>query len=129
MPPAHFKDLALEAVDHQALADWWCTVLGYERIRPPEGEELPESWPVPLHDPAGHGPALWIVPVDEPRPAPGRMYLTVWAGARELMDLGATLVRAGDDRRPWSVLADPEGNEFCAFAPGHRGTGIPLGPR
>jgi hypothetical protein len=30
----------------------------------------------------------------------------------ELLDLGATVV---DDDQPWTVLADPEGGEFCAF--------------
>jgi hypothetical protein len=27
------------------------------------------------------------------------------------------LLRAPDDQIHWHVLADPEGNEFCAFAP------------
>jgi hypothetical protein len=29
--PARFKDLCLDAGDHQALADWWCAALGYLR--------------------------------------------------------------------------------------------------
>jgi hypothetical protein len=29
--PARFKDLCLDAVDHQALADWWCAAMGYVR--------------------------------------------------------------------------------------------------
>ena len=33
----------------------------------------------------------------------------------ELIGLGATLVRPRDYERPWTVLADPEGNEFCAL--------------
>jgi hypothetical protein len=32
-----------------------------------------------------------------------------------LLDGGATLLRAKDDEIRWHVLADPEGNEFCAF--------------
>ncbi|HEY7048667.1 MAG TPA: VOC family protein [Jatrophihabitantaceae bacterium] len=32
-----------------------------------------------------------------------------------LLDAGATLLRARDDEIDWHVLADPEGNEFCAF--------------
>jgi hypothetical protein len=32
-----------------------------------------------------------------------------------LLDAGATLLRAKDDEIHWHVLADPEGNEFCAF--------------
>ncbi len=34
-----------------------------------------------------------------------------------LLDRGATLLRGPDDDIDWHVLADPEGNEFCAFAP------------
>ncbi len=44
---ARFKDLALDANDHQALADWWCHALGYVRrdsltgdARAPESGEL-----------------------------------------------------------------------------------------
>ncbi|MEK8110240.1 VOC family protein [Micromonospora sp. M12] len=38
-----------------------------------------------------------------------------------LLDAGATVLREPQDRARWWVLADPEGNEFCAFAP--RATG------
>ena len=32
-----------------------------------------------------------------------------------LIEAGATVVREPDDQIDWHVLADPEGNEFCAF--------------
>ncbi|MEO3777440.1 VOC family protein [Micromonospora sp. B11E3] len=35
-----------------------------------------------------------------------------------LITAGATLLREPDADIRWWVLADPEGNEFCAFAPG-----------
>lgn len=34
-----------------------------------------------------------------------------------LKDLGATLVDVGQGDVPWTVLADPEGNDFCVLAP------------
>ena len=38
----------------------------------------------------------------------------VWASLqRVLKERGATLLRARDDEISWSVMADPEGNEFC----------------
>ncbi|HSZ48986.1 MAG TPA: VOC family protein [Streptosporangiaceae bacterium] len=45
---ATFKDICIDAVDHQRLASWWCEVLGYERAHPagqrppddPEGNEF-----------------------------------------------------------------------------------------
>jgi len=35
-----------------------------------------------------------------------------------LRDLGASVIDLGRDDLPWTVLADPEGNEFCLLAPG-----------
>ena len=37
------------------------------------------------------------------------------ADVQLLVDAGATLLRPQDDEIGWSVLADPDGNEFCAF--------------
>ena len=34
-----------------------------------------------------------------------------------LLRAGATMVRFQDADIEWDVLADPEGNEFCVFAP------------
>ncbi len=118
---ARFKDLVLDAGDHQALADWWCTALGYSRRVPPGGEEPPpREWPVPIHDPRGEGPLIWVSPVPEAKSVKNRMHLDVWGDTRELLGLGATLVRRRAGERNWDVLADPEGNEFCVFSPDPR---------
>ena len=63
---------------------------------------------------------VWLAPVRELQPAPGRIHLDVRLdGAGDLervIALGAT--RQWDDpRRRWTVLADPEGNLFCAVYP------------
>jgi hypothetical protein len=34
-----------------------------------------------------------------------------------LVAAGATVLRRPDDDISWTVLADPQGNEFCAFTP------------
>jgi hypothetical protein len=117
MPPARFKDVALDATDHQALADWWCAVLGYVRRPVPEGEQRPEEWPVPIHDPAGHGPLIWLNPVPERKTVKNRMHLDVWGDTEQILALGATLLRHRNAEIEWDVLADPEGNEFCVFTP------------
>jgi hypothetical protein len=39
------------------------------------------------------------------------------ARTEELLALGATLVRKRGGDIEWDILADPEGNEFCAFTP------------
>nr|WP_179749776.1 VOC family protein [Kineococcus aurantiacus] len=110
---ARFKDLCLDATDHQAQADWWCRVLGYVR----RAGDRPPADPVVLDDPSGAGPALWVVPVPEPKTVKNRMHLDVVGRREDLLAAGATLLRARGEGRPWDVLADPEGNEFCAFDP------------
>lgn len=114
--PARLKDLALDANDHQALADWWCAAIGYARREPPEGRR-PDAWPVPIHDPSGRGPLIWINPVPEPKTVKNRMHLDVWGDTEALLARGATLLRRRHGERDWDVLADPEGNEFCVFTP------------
>jgi hypothetical protein len=130
--PARFKDLCLDARDHQALADWWCAAIGYARrddLEPDDdGWIRPSEWPVPIADPTGQGPLMWIVPVPEEKTVKNRMHLDVVGETASLVAAGATLLRArdaGPDDEPdsgriqWDVLADPEGNEFCCFAPEH----------
>jgi hypothetical protein len=116
--PARFKDLCLDAADHQALGDWWCAAIGYRRRDTlQDGSPRPAEWPLPIEDPAGAGPLIWIVPVPEPKSVKNRMHLDVVGDKDALLAAGATLLRAKDDDIDWDVLADPEGNEFCVFAP------------
>ena len=119
--PARFKDLCLDANDHQALADWWCAAMGYVRreVHEPhrDGRTRPVEAPVPLVDPTGHGPQIWVNPVPEEKTSlKNRLHFDVDGDTEELLAQGATLVRRKDDEIAWDVLADPEGNEFCVFA-------------
>jgi hypothetical protein len=119
---ARFKDLCLDAGDHQALADWWCEALGYERrvdaVDPDEPDWVrPREWPVPIVDPTGAGPLIWIVPVPERKTVKNRMHIDVYGSVDELVALGARVVLPRGDDREWDVLTDPEGNEFCVFTP------------
>ncbi|MEV6440384.1 VOC family protein [Amycolatopsis sp. NPDC051716] len=114
---ARFKDLALDANDHQALADWWCRALGYVRRDALTGDTRPDDWPVPIVDPAGRGPLIWLNPVPEPKTVKNRMHLDVFGDPAELVAMGATLVRERGGDTGWDQLADPEGNEFCVFTP------------
>jgi hypothetical protein len=118
---ARFKDLVLDANDHQKLADWWCTAMGYVRkdeLEPPADSWLrPLDWPVPIVDRAGAGPLIWVVPVPEGKIVKNRMHIDVFGSTEELVALGATVLRTADEEIDFDVLADPEGNEFCVFAP------------
>jgi hypothetical protein len=57
--------------------------------------------------------------VPEPKAAKNRVHwdvTLVGSTVENLVVAGARLLRAQDDDIRWSVMADPEGNEFCVFA-------------
>ena len=112
---ARFKDLCLDAVDDRALAAWWCTAMGYRLRLEKDGDHVGE-WTGAIEDPDGVGPLIWINQVPETKSLKNRMHHDVYGDVRELLSLGARLVRARDGEIGWDVMADPEGNEFCVFA-------------
>jgi hypothetical protein len=114
--PASFKDLCLDAADDRALAEWWCTAMGY-RLKLGTRGEYEGAWIGAIEDPAGRGPVIWINRVPETKAVKNRMHHDVYGDVQELLALGATLVRARDEEIQWDVMADPEGNEFCVFTP------------
>jgi len=109
--PARITDLCLDVRDPQAQADWWCAALGYVR------RDADPTPPVAIRDPTGRGPLIWFNQVPEPKTVKNRLHFDVDGDRDALIAAGATLLRARDDEIHWDVLADPEGNEFCCFAP------------
>jgi 4a-hydroxytetrahydrobiopterin dehydratase len=109
-PPARF-DLAIDALDIEAITPFWRAVLGYA--------DEPEKTTVDLSDPEGRLPGVWFQQMDEPRPQRSRMHVDLWvphdavhARIQAGLDAGGQLLT--DEFAPefW-VLADPEGNEIC----------------
>ncbi|MFB9072742.1 VOC family protein [Citricoccus parietis] len=78
--------------------------------------------PASLRHPSGTGPLLEFLAEAGPKRGKNRMHLDVRPGpddgpvASRLLALGATVV-ADDPELPWTVYADPSGNEFCILAP------------
>ncbi|WP_434740806.1 VOC family protein [Micromonospora sp. SH-82] len=113
---ARFKDLVLDAADARALGAFWARVLGGElveagdrdtRILPGAGRTAAEG--------------IWVNQVPEPRTGRTRVHLDLRLDRPDpgsLLATGARLVREPDSEIDWWVLADPEGNLFCAFPPG-----------
>ncbi len=98
-----FKDLCLDVNDPQRMARFWAPVLG---LAEPRGENLRLDDDVEEH-------AVWLNRVPEVKTVKHRVHLDVHvAGIHELLDAGARVL---DDSHPWTVMADPEGGEFCAF--------------
>jgi hypothetical protein len=92
-------------------AVWWQVVLGGEVVDDPRGfswiEQIPEA-PFESIDFQG---------VPEPKTVKNRVHLDVsTADVDALLGHGATLLREKGGDIGWHVLADPEGNEFCAFS-------------
>ncbi|NDU75491.1 VOC family protein [Actinomadura sp. DSM 109109] len=107
----------LDCRDPDALADFWAAALGYER----GGFDPPY---VRLTDPSGTGPKILLQRVPEPKAAKNRMHPDLRvrdmdAELARVTALGATVVRGPfvDEGWPTTVLADPEGNEFCLIVP------------
>jgi len=120
-PDVRFKDLCLDASDAHVLASFWSRVLGRDVVQTDDG-----GWRVA---PAG-GPAtgIWVDPVPEPRGAKTRVHLDLRLPADDVAPLlaaGAVLVRDRNETERWWVLADPDGNQFCAMPPAPPEYGLP----
>jgi catechol 2,3-dioxygenase-like lactoylglutathione lyase family enzyme len=106
MALATYKDLCIDASDARRLGAFWATALG---------RRFEENGPndVVLR---GGTPArtVWIDRVPEPKTVKNRVHIDVHTGdISVLVAAGATVLNDTDFQ--WVVLADPEGQEFCAF--------------
>jgi Glyoxalase-like domain len=108
MALAAFKDLCLDAVNAGRVGSWWADVLGQTWNQRDDGSGW-VSGPTPEH-------TIWLCPVPESKTVKQRVHLDIYA--RSLADLeavGSVVVEPQRDGWGWTVMADPEGGEFCAF--------------
>jgi hypothetical protein len=93
----------------QEISRWWADVLGGEA-----GDE--ETYSYVEQIPGAPFEYLVVCPVPEPKTVKNRIHLDVTtADLEQLTAKGARLLRAQDEEIGWNVMADPDGNEFCAF--------------
>ena len=103
-----WRGIVVASLDPLAQATWWARVL--------EGtSQADETGTWEVAGVRGMPVPLVFEPTAEPKSSANRVHWDVTADVDELVALGATLVRPRDYERSWSVLADPEGNEFCVF--------------
>jgi len=108
------------------LARFWQAALGW-RIRPYDEAEVarlaargltPETDPMVAIDSPDGSLVFFLQEVPEPKTAKNRMHVDIrlrdQAHLDELLRLGATVM---SEHGTWRILADPEGNEFCATHP------------
>ena len=108
MSLARWQDLCLDADDQAALGAFWARVIGLEVVTSPGKVSL---------DGARPGQRVWMNAVDRPKRVKNRLHLDVYAASiDELVGLGAAVLAPAEDMGlGWTVMADPEGGEFCAF--------------
>jgi 4a-hydroxytetrahydrobiopterin dehydratase len=107
-------EIAIDAVDIDAVLPFWQTVLGYVPEHTGEGEPV-----TAIMDPEGLGPSVWFQQMDEPRTERNRIHLDVdvpsdvaEARVAAAIEAGGRLVSDAAAKAFW-VLADAEGNEAC----------------
>jgi predicted enzyme related to lactoylglutathione lyase len=124
--------VTIDSSDPRALGGFWAEVLGYVEDAPPPGfatwPEALTAWGLPAErhndayavvDPDGARPRVFLQKVPEGKTAKNRMHLDFRASDRtaevaRLVGLGATEHASHDEWGvSWTVLTDPEGNEFC----------------
>jgi hypothetical protein len=124
--PTRLVHIVVDARDPAGLARFWAAALGWETA----AEEAEEAGEVDV-EPAGYSypdPValpLVFVPVAEPKAGKNRVHLDLATTSAahqaqlvgRLRELGATPADIGQGDVPWTVLADPEGNEFCVLEP------------
>ncbi len=103
-------DTGDSAQDAHRIAAWWANVLGGRLVDTDRGFSYVDQVPGAPFD------SLDFIPVPEPKTVKNRIHLDVTtADVDSLVAVGATVLRAQDDQIGWTVMADPDGNEFCAF--------------
>jgi len=121
--PTRLVHLVVDAADPSRLARFWAGALGWE-IAPEEPDEV-DVWPADFSYPDSSALPLVFVPVPEPKAGKNRVHLDLAtesarhqaAEVERLLALGAAPIDIGQGDVPWTVLADPEGNEFCVLDP------------
>lgn len=128
--------IVIDSHDVSAQARWWAEVLDWQLVFEAEDEAVI----IPKDAPPGFGlkgpvpaekwhrvpPGLVFVTVPEDKTVKNRLHIDLAphleddreAQIQRLIDSGARRVDVGQDEAEvtWTVLADPEGNEFCVLS-------------
>jgi hypothetical protein len=123
---ATLKEIVFDARDPPRLARFWAAALEGYRVRSYDASErrrLARRGLTPDTDPTvavdGDGPTLFFQLAPRPKTTRNRVHLDLACGSRadevaRLVSLGA---RVRDTHAAFTVMLDPEGNEFCIQEP------------
>jgi Glyoxalase-like domain len=112
LPADRLHGLVVDCRDPAPIAHWWAGVYGADVNHDERGFSTVENVPgMPIL-------TMDFVPVPEPKKVKNRIHWDIKVPDLDaLVAIGATIVRPEGDEIDWTVMADPDGNEFCAFAP------------
>lgn len=123
---ATLREIVVDCRHAPSLARFWAQVLDDYAVRAyddAEIERLAGLGLTPATDPTvaldGPGPTVFFQQVPEPKTSKNRIHLDVAAADRRaeverLVGLGASVLWEYD---AWTLMGDPEGNEFCVTDP------------
>ena len=107
LPAYRVYELVVDVADPDRIGQWWADVFDVPLQRE-EGKDW--TW---LEGVPGMPFEAWVFGwVPEPKTVKNRMHWDVTGDVAELESRGATVLATLPD---WTVMADPEGNEFCVF--------------
>ena len=115
--------IAMNARDDSAVGRFWADALGWGVASEEPGVTNLEPEDFVYPDPVAV--CIDVLAVPEPKTVKNRVHvdLATTSAAHQtdlvarLQGLGATLADVGQGDVPWTVLADPEGNEFDVLTP------------
>jgi hypothetical protein len=126
---SRLTEIVIDCHDTAAQAAFWAAALGYHVLYTEEGQVEIGPWesePPDLAEQVRRAPTpptLVFVTVPEGKTVKNRLHLDIRpvdcpqeTEVRRLLGLGARPADVGQGDKPWVVLADPEGNEFCVLA-------------
>ena len=111
--------VVVDCVDPRAMARFWGNAMDWTV------HEVTDDFAV-MRSAQGVGPYLEFIRRPDVKSGWNRVHLDIRpyrgddpaAETAKLQALGATVIDLGEKEISWTVLADPEGNEFCLLAPG-----------
>lgn len=115
--------IAMNARDDSALGAFWAEVFGWSAVG--EGPGVTTVEPVGLVHPDPVAIRIDVLRVPEPKTVKNRLHIDLATTSEahqadlvtRLQALGANRADVGQGDVPWTVMADPEGNEFCVLTP------------
>jgi len=123
LPDYRVVEIVVDSADPETIARWWAERFGVEARNVDRAGNPTDFWwfaGAPGFPTEGPFFAMVFAPVPEPKTVKNRLHWDVYGDPAAIVASGATQLWEVPGRtRPiaWTVLADPEGNEFCVFPP------------